>query len=527
MNVRSPGQPENSSTAPAAGQEELLTILNGTPFLLTRCTVDLKYANVSNAYAARFGRRPEDLEGRPIVDFIGGEALETVLPYIREALQGQRVEYETVVKYLSTGPRRVQFTYVPDRDAVGNVRGWIASISDVTEQREAEARVAADYSAMTVLREVGEYCLNPRTSFDECLGKILSAAMAITKADKGNIQLLDLATGSLRIAAQRGFAAPFLSFFASARDNSSTCGTSLQQLRRVIVEDVLTSKVFVGQPSQQILLDEKVRAVISTPLIGGDNTVLGLVSTHFHEPHRPSAWELHFLDLLSRQAADYLERIRAQETERLLVREVQHRSNNLLALVQAIANKTLSEKATREAFEGRLLALAQANRQITSTASGSRTVRDLVALHLKPFTSRVLVGGPAVGLGPKQVQDLSLLLHELSTNAVKYGALSNKVGNIEVCWNLIANRGSRSLRFIWQERDGPSFEKPSRKGFGSLLIQSTFQNAQIDYEPTGFRCEVDIPLVKIEEAWTEPPDAGDPVAIGGEADIARAPEICR
>jgi two-component sensor histidine kinase len=222
-----------------------------------------------------------------------------------------------------------------------------------------------------------------------------------------------------------------------------------------------------------------------------------------------------------------LERIRAQETERLLVREVQHRSNNLLALVQAIANKTLSEKATREAFEGRLLALAQANRQITSTASGSRTVRDLVALHLKPFTSRVLVGGPAVGLGPKQVQDLSLLLHELSTNAVKYGALSNKVGNIEVCWNLIANRGSRSLRFIWQERDGPSFEKPSRKGFGSLLIQSTFQNAQIDYEPTGFRCEVDIPLVKIEEAWTEPPDAGDPVAIGGEADIARAPEICR
>ena len=62
----------------------------------------------------------EDLEGRPIVDFIGREALETVLPHIRKALQGQRVEYETVVKYLDTGPRRVQFTYVPDRDAHRN-----------------------------------------------------------------------------------------------------------------------------------------------------------------------------------------------------------------------------------------------------------------------------------------------------------------------------------------------------------------------------------------------------------------------
>ena len=100
---------------------------NGTPFLLTRCTAELKYANVSNAYAARMGRRPEDLEGKPIVDFIGREALETLFPYIRKALQGERVEYETDVKYLGAGVRRVQFTYVPERDAVGNVCGWIAS----------------------------------------------------------------------------------------------------------------------------------------------------------------------------------------------------------------------------------------------------------------------------------------------------------------------------------------------------------------------------------------------------------------
>jgi PAS domain S-box-containing protein len=504
MGERSHAQPQIGSTAPAAGQEALQTILSGMAFLVTRCTAELKYANVSNAYAARMGRRPEDLEGQPIVDFIGEEALETLLPYIRQVLQGQHVEYEIDVKYLGAGVRRVQFTYVPDRDAIGDVRGWVASIRDVTEQREAEARVATDYAAMTLLREVGEYCLNPRTDFEECLQKILSAAVAITRADKGNIQLLDLARGGLTIATQRGFSAPFLAFFAGASNNRSACGVSLQELKQVIVEDVLTDEIFVGHPSQQILLDEKVRAVTSTPLVGGDGTALGLISTHFREPHRPSAWELHFLDLLSRQAADYLERKRAQEIERLLVREVQHRSNNLLAVVQAIAHKTLANKSTREGFEGRLIALARANRQITSTASGVLTVGDLVALHLNPFTSRTFVAGPTVTLGSQLAQNLSLLLHELSTNAAKYGALSNKAGNVEVSWDVVANVGSRSLRFKWRERDGPVVKKPSQKGFGSLLVESTFQGAQIDFKPAGVCCEVELPLAELEERWVEP-----------------------
>ena len=123
MREKSPGQLKLRLVAPAAGQEELLTILNGTPFLVTRCTADLKYANVSGAYAAMLGRRPQDLEGRPIVDFMGKEAFEALLPHIRKVLLGERVEYETVVKYLGVGPRTVQFTYVPDWDAEGGVRG--------------------------------------------------------------------------------------------------------------------------------------------------------------------------------------------------------------------------------------------------------------------------------------------------------------------------------------------------------------------------------------------------------------------
>jgi two-component sensor histidine kinase len=259
---------------------------------------------------------------------------------------------------------------------------------------------------------------------------------------------------------------------------------------------VLTSEAFAGQPSRQALIDENLRAVISSPITGGEGPILGLISVHFHESHRPSAEELRFLDLLLRQAADYLERRRAQEIEQLLVREVQHRSNNLLALVQAIAHKTLSNKRAREAFEGRLLALARADRQISRAANGTLTVRDLVALHLRPFTSRVFIAGPTVGLGAKQAQDLSLLLHELSTNAVKYGALSNTAGKIEVSWSLTARSGNRRLKFGWREREGPSVKEPSRTGFGSVLIRSTFQNARLDYEPSGLQCEVEMPLIE-------------------------------
>jgi GAF domain-containing protein len=107
---------------------------------------------------------------------------------------------------------------------------------------------------------------------------------------------------------------------------------------RVIVDDVMTSEIFVGQPSQRVLLEAGVRAVTSTPLMSGDGDVLGILSIHFRVPHRLSEREQGLIDLLARQAGDYLARKRNQEVTQMLVREIQHRSNNLLSVIQAMAH---------------------------------------------------------------------------------------------------------------------------------------------------------------------------------------------
>jgi len=249
-------------------------------------------------------------------------------------LTGRRVEYEKEVHYKETGRRLVHVIYTPDRDELGHVVGWVASIIDVTN--------AADPHSTMLLRDVSSDCVRDDATLDYCLHRILDAGITIAKAQKGTLQLLDPLSGTLRIATQRGFGQPFLDFFKDVSPESSTCGAALQTGSRIIVENLLTSEIFVGQASQEVLLNEDVNAVISTPLISSHRHLLGMLSTHFREPHQPQGRELHLTDLLTRLAADYLERKQGRENERLLLREIQHRSNNLLSVVQAISQNTFS-----------------------------------------------------------------------------------------------------------------------------------------------------------------------------------------
>ena len=107
-------------------------ILRHTPFLLCRCSSDLRYVFVSEALARMLGGRPEDIVGKKIVEVIGDEAFQTILPHVNAVLSGQHVEYEAEVPYSGIGPRFVHVNYAPDQDSFGQVRGWIASIIDIT-----------------------------------------------------------------------------------------------------------------------------------------------------------------------------------------------------------------------------------------------------------------------------------------------------------------------------------------------------------------------------------------------------------
>ncbi len=155
-------------------------------------------------------------------------------------------------------------------------------------------------------RYVGEHDL------EGILQEIVEAAIAITHADKGNLQFYDPAAGGLRISAAKGFSNDWLGFFGFVHREGASCAEAMRSRKRVIVEDVRSSSIFEGKQALDVQLKEGIRAVQSTPLFSRSGEFLGMLSTHFSQPHRPRERELHWLDLLARQAADLLERRRAE-----------------------------------------------------------------------------------------------------------------------------------------------------------------------------------------------------------------------
>jgi PAS domain S-box-containing protein len=212
------------------------------------------------------------------------------------------------------------------RQAKSNLEEQVAERTK--ELRESEARLfgilehsAADLKAMRRLNEIGAYCAQDGNDVAACLDEVLKVAIEISGAAKGNIQLLN-ETGTLTLATQSGFEEPFVEFFETVATGDTACGVALLTKQRVIVEDINESEIYAGTRSLEALRKADVLAVQSLPLMSSSGKVLGIISTHFSNAHRPSEQELRLMDLLARQTADYLERKRVEgEREQLLERE--------------------------------------------------------------------------------------------------------------------------------------------------------------------------------------------------------------
>ncbi len=197
---------------------------------------------------------------------------------------------------------------------------------------------------------------------NETLASVLDAAIDLLGADKGNVQLYDARTRSLRIVAQRGFDAPFMQHFASVIDEAA-CGVALQRRARVIVEDVTTDAIFAEH--RAVMAVEGVLAVQSTPMIGRGGDVLGVISTHFLHHRRFSDEELELLDLYARAAADAIER------------DLHQRSlNEVSALLDAVFTNSPAGKAVLDA-EGRLVRLNDAFARMCGDPAAAQVGRAL------------------------------------------------------------------------------------------------------------------------------------------------------
>jgi len=152
------------------------------------------------------------------------------------------------------------------------------------------------------------------------LEEVLDASIALLDADFGSVQLYDEATGTLTVVSQRGFTREFLDYFGRLHEGTAACGEAARLRERIIVEDVRTDPLFA--PHVDVVSAAGYRAVQSTPMLGNRGQVLGVISTHFRHPHRPSERELRFVDLYARQAAAMIDRKRAEEARHELVRRL-------------------------------------------------------------------------------------------------------------------------------------------------------------------------------------------------------------
>ena len=208
---------------------------------------------------------------------------------------------------------------------------------------------------------------------------------------------------------------------------------------------------------------------------------------------------------LSGVTVDITERKRAEERQNLLAREVDHRAKNALALAQSIVRLTRASdvKDYVQAVEGRISALARVHTILSLSNWEGAEIGRLVEAEIAPYSSgdQIELDGAELQLQPATAQTLALALHELVTNSAKYGALSAVSGRLKIRWEV---RGD-ALQLVWEERGGPSVEKPISRGFGTRSVIASIETqlggrAEFDWRAEGLICGLTVPLAKLVSA---------------------------
>lgn len=279
------------------------------------------------------------------------------------------------------------------------------------------------------------------------------------------------------------------------------------------VEQVLgaTDADLLGDAPAQALNMLKRESLSTSEARKGEIEVSENSARHWYDIHIEPLRDLSGATIgLTGAAVDVTERKENEQHLRMLMRELTHRSKNLLAVIQAMARQTARHAASIddfvEIFSARLQALSRSHDLLVQEswhgASLSDMVRSQLGHHIDRENSQVSVEGPNIFLKPEAAQNIGLALHELSTNAAKYGALSVPAGHVTIEWRELPEDDPGGIQLTWTESNGPRVNMPASRGFGSLVIERNLARAldgevKLDFDASGLTCHVTIPAQHI------------------------------
>ncbi|HEV2080276.1 MAG TPA: HWE histidine kinase domain-containing protein [Allosphingosinicella sp.] len=413
----------------------------------------------------------------------------------------RRIEITALNKEGEEFPVELSITTAPSGDDIV----FVGFLRDIRRRRETEQRLARQARESQLLFDLSALA-GETSSFEEALGACLKAICHLTRWPVGHALVLKAGGGSGLVSAgvwheeEEGVAAPLKDM---TRRMEFTPGVGLPGQILESGEPIWVSNA--DQDSSFLRKGLGFRAAFAFP-VKSEGRIIAVLEFFSQDEAELDPELMLTVRTLGEQVGRVLERKRTEEHQRLLINELNHRVKNTLAVVQSVASQTFKGEAAdpvaRRAFENRLSALAAAHDVLTEQNWESASLHEVVrrtGAGCGADEGRVIVEGPELRLAPGTAVALGMALHELCTNAVKYGALSNETGMVSIFWELPNSGEGRSLHLEWRETGGPPVSMPDKRGFGSRMIERALASelggkAELQFLADGLRCVVDAPL---------------------------------
>lgn len=452
--------------------------------------IDWRHVQVNPTWSELTGVPAEDAIGRTALELFPDLEAEWIEDFARVVDTGTASRFTRQVRSLgrwyegfaqTTGPDSFAVLFVDVSDRVRADHALRQGEKRAQRTQELQAALLAMGDRLRVLHTVAD------TAF--AAAETMARMLGATRAGYG---IVDAARETVVI--QPDWCAPGVPS-AAGEHRFADFGSFIEDLkvgRLVAIADVRADPRTAD--SAQAFDALGIRTLINMPVL--DHGVFtGVLFVHYDKPHMLSPEELSFLHAGADRTLAAIARLHAEAEQRVLNAEISHRLKNSLALVQAVASQTLrgvKERTAVEAFEKRLHALSAAHDVLLRQDWTAAAMKDVVMAAMQNLSQfeRFSVDGPEVKLGPRAALSLSLMIHELATNALKYGALSGSSGHVTVAWRIEGN----ALRFSWRETGGPPLQPRGGEGFGSRLIRMGLGGTggvETRFPSTGFEADME------------------------------------